>query len=75
MAYALNVDVIEPDDEIRMSLTFWGRESPEEAELTWKNLRDKFEFFAAAHREGRTIEDLEKIPDNELPDASDEDEY
>lgn len=69
MAYALTIDLIEHhagEEVIRMSLTFWG-DSEAECAQTWAELKNKFEFFAAAEREGRTIEELEEIDDDERP--------
>lgn len=72
MAYALTIDVIERtigpegEDVIRMSLTFWG-DSEAECEQTWGKLKHMFEFFAAAEREGRTVEEMEEIDDDERP--------
>jgi len=76
MAFALTVDIIEHADgesTIPMSLTFWG-DTEAETELAWTNLKNKFDFFAAAEREGRTIEELEEIDDDELPDVADDDD-
>lgn len=74
MAYALNIDLIEHqagEDVIRISLTLWG-DSEYECANTWNELKSKYEFFAAAEREGRTIEDLEE--DVERPDPEDAEE-
>jgi hypothetical protein len=76
MAYALNVDIIEHRDGesmIPMSLTFWG-DTEIEAELEWDKLKQRFEFFAAASREGRTIEELEEIDADELPNIDEDDD-
>jgi hypothetical protein len=70
MAYALGVDFVEPDRSIRMSLTFWGR-TEREAEAAWRDMQTKFEFFVSAHREGRTIEEMEEVDDDELPEVDD----
>ena len=76
MAFALNVDIIEHrsgEKTIPLTLTFWG-ETEAETELEWNKLKSKFEFFAAAEREGRTIEELEEIDDDELPDPYEDDD-
>ena len=76
MAYALNVDLIEEQAGqcvIKMSLTFWGH-SVAECEQTWSSLKQKFDFFAAAEREDRTVEELEEIDEDELPEAECEEE-
>lgn len=69
MAYELTVDLIEHqagEEVIRMSLIFWG-DSEAECAQTWAELKNKFEFFAAAEREGRTVEELAEIDDDERP--------
>lgn len=73
MAYALRVDFVEPDRSIRMTLTFWGR-TEREAEAGWRDIQAKFEFFASAHREDRTIEEMEEVDDDELPEVDDEED-
>ena len=73
MAHALSVDLVEPDKSIRVTLTFWGR-TERECEAGWRDLQSKFEFFAAAQREGRTIEEMEEVDDDELPEAGDDED-
>lgn len=68
MAYALTIDIVEPDDSIRMSVTFYG-ETEREVEAEWEGLKRRYEFFAEAEREGRTREELEEIDEEELPAA------
>lgn len=76
MAYALEVDIIEHEagePVIRMSLTFWGQ-SEAECEQTWSELQRKYDFFGSARREGRTIEELDEVDDDELPDPEDDED-
>lgn len=69
MAYELSVDLIERragEEVIRMGLMFWG-DSEAECEQTWSELKHKFEFFAAADREGRTVQVMSEIDDEDRP--------
>jgi len=74
MAYALNVDVIDAGDgTIKVTHTFWGLTEKEAREYLREH-QGHCEYFAAAMRTGRTIEELEKIDDEELPAVEDDDE-
>lgn len=65
--WALVVDVIDPGDgTIKVSHTFWGLTKNEASTYRQEHIQS-CEYFSAAVREGRTIEEWEKI--DELPEA------
>lgn len=71
MAYALIVDVIDPSDgTIKVTHTFWGL-TEAEARTYFQEHVQSCEYFAAAVKEARVIEELEEIPEDELPDPED----
>ena len=71
MAYALEVAIIDAGDgTIKVSHTFWG-ETEREVRTYFREHQQSCEYFASAVKEGRTIEDLEEIDDDDLPDPED----
>lgn len=66
MACALNVDFFESDGQPSMTITFYG-ETEGECDARWQELKNKYEFFAEPDRQGRTLEEVEEIDDDELP--------
>ncbi len=66
MAFALTVDIIDPDGSIKVEHVFFG-ETEEEARTYLDHHLATCDYFKAAEREGRTIEDLEEIADDERP--------
>jgi len=74
MACALHVDVIDPGDQtIKVTHTFWGLTEKESREYLREH-QGHCEYFAAAVRDGRTIEETEEIDDDELPEVDDDEE-
>jgi hypothetical protein len=73
MAVKLTVDIVDPDGEIKVSHIFWG--DTEDDVETWKAHHLKScEYYAAAERDGRTLEELECIDDDERPEVEEEEE-
>jgi hypothetical protein len=69
MAYALEVHIIdEGDHTIKVSHTFWG-ETEREVRSYKREHQQSCEYFAAAVKAGRVIEELEEIDEDDLPDA------
>jgi len=74
MAYKITVDVVDPVDEtIKVSHIFWGK-SEREARTYYTEHLASCEYFAAAAEEGRLIEEVEEIDDDELPEVEDADD-
>jgi hypothetical protein len=71
MAFALEIAVIDKGDRtIKVIHTFYGL-TEHEVRTYCREHQGSCEYFQAAVREGRTIEDLEEIDDDELPDPDD----
>jgi hypothetical protein len=74
MAVILTVYIIDPGDgTIKVGHEFYGQ-TKEEAETYFEEHIGSCEYFAAAVKEDRVLEELEHVPANELPRASDFDE-
>jgi len=74
MAIKITVDVVDPIDEaIKVSHIFWGK-TEREARTYYAEHLASCDYFAAAAEDGRLIEEVEEIDDDELPDAIDADE-
>jgi len=74
MAYALEVLIIDGGDKtIKVGHTFYGLTKREVETYKHEHL-SSCEYFRAAEQEGRTIEELEEIDDDDLPDADEEEE-
>ena len=74
MAYALEVMIIDAGDgTIKVSHTFYGM-TEREVRTYFREHQQSCEYFQAAVKEGRVIEELERIDDDELPDAADYEE-
>jgi hypothetical protein len=74
MAFALHVDIVDPGDgTIKVSHTFWGL-TVEEVETYKREHLGTCEYFRSAEHAGRTIEELEEIDEDDLPDVELEDE-
>lgn len=68
MAYALEVLVIdEGDNTIKVGHTFYGV-TEREVRTYFREHQQSCEYFAAAVKAGRIIEDLEEIDEADLPD-------
>jgi hypothetical protein len=73
MAYALEVLVIDAGDKtIKVGHTFYGL-TEREVRTYYREHQASCEYFAAAVKEGRVIEELEEIDDEDLPDPDDDD--
>ena len=69
MAYALYIDIVDPGDQtIKVSHTFWGLTKNEVYTYKREHL-GSCEYFRSAEQEGRTIEDLEEISADDLPEV------
>lgn len=74
MAIKITVDVVDPGDEtIKVSHIFWGK-SEHEARTYFTEHLASCEYFAAAAEDGRLIEEVEEIDDDELPEVEDAEE-
>ncbi len=74
MAFALHIDIVDPgDDTIKVSHTFWGLTQAEVYTYKREHLAS-CEYFQSAEQEGRTIEDLEEISADDLPDTEEYEE-
>lgn len=78
MAYALEVLIIDGGDEtIKVVHTFYGL-TESEVRTYYREHLGTCEYFRSAHAEGRVIEDLEEIDEDELPvpeEYEDEEDY
>ena len=71
MAYLLEVAIVDAGDQtIKVVHQFYGY-TRREVETYKREHLSTCEYFRAAENEGRTIEDLEEIEDDELPMAED----
>lgn len=71
MAFALEVCVIDKGDgTIKVMHTFFGV-TETEVQTYYREHQASCEYFRAAVQEGRVIEDLEEIDDEDLPDPDD----
>lgn len=71
MGYCLEVHIIDPGDgEIKVTHTFWGV-SEREARTYYREHLASCEYFRAAEKEGRVIEELDVVDDDEMPCAED----
>lgn len=71
MAYLLTVHIVDGGDEtIKVSHQFWGI-TEAECETYKREHLGNCDYFRTAEREGRTIEELEVIPESELPEPDD----
>lgn len=77
MAYVLEVAIIDGgDNTIKVVHQFFGLTATEVETYKREHL-GSCEYFRSAERDGRTVEELERIDDDELPtpeDYEDEDE-
>jgi hypothetical protein len=74
MAYKLEIDIVDAGDEtIKVTHIFWGV-TEQEVETYKREHLGSCEYFKAAEREGRTIEEMEEIDTDELPTAEDDEE-
>ena len=71
MAFALEVFIIDGGDQtIKVAHTFYGL-TESEVETYKREHLASCEYFRSAMNEGRVIEELEEIDDEDLPDPSD----
>jgi pyrroloquinoline quinone (PQQ) biosynthesis protein C len=73
MAFDLEILIVDPSDKtIKVGHHFYGLTEEEARHYFKEHLA--CEYLAAAVREGRTIETLDEIDDDELPEAEEDDE-
>lgn len=71
MAYILHVLIIDPgDDTIKVGHEFFGLDK-EECTTYFREHTGTCEYFAAAVKENRVIEEWEEVDEDELPDPFD----
>ena len=74
MAYLLEVAIVDGGDEsIKVVHQFYGL-TQREVETYKREHLAGCEYYRAAEKDGRTIEDLEEIEESELPTAEDYEE-
>jgi hypothetical protein len=74
MAFALEVQIIDAGDStIKVAHVFYGM-TERECRTYMREHQQSCEYFAAAVKDGRTIEELEEIDDEDLPEADDEED-
>ncbi len=71
MAYELWSYIVDPDGEIKVAHVFYGRKI-EEARTYREHHLANCEYFQAAVNEGREIQKTERIPDDDLPVATED---
>ena len=71
MAFALHIDIVDPGDgTIKVTHTFWGLTRGEVQTYKREHL-GSCEYFLAAEQEGRTVEELEEVDEEDLPEVED----
>lgn len=71
MAFILRVLVIDAGDKtIKVGHEFYGL-SEAEVDTYYREHQSSCEYFAAAVKENRVIEEIEEVEDDELPDGAD----
>lgn len=71
MAFVLEVHIIDAGDKtIKITHQFWGL-TESECETYKREHLGSCEYFRAAEREGRVIEELDAINEDDLPDPED----
>ena len=71
MAFELQVFIVDAGDEtIKVGHTFYG-ETEKEVRTYFREHQGSCEYFAAAVKDGRVLEELEEIDDEDLPDPGD----
>ena len=71
MAYLLEVHIVDPGDgTIKVTHQFWGL-TEAECETYKREHLGSCEYFRAAEKAGNTIENLEVVDEDELPDPED----
>lgn len=71
MAYILRVYIVDPGDQtIKVGHEFYGV-SEKECDTYYREHLASCEYFRSAEKEGRVLEELEKVDDDELPTPQD----
>jgi hypothetical protein len=74
MAKVLEVHIVDPGDKtIKVTHQFWGI-SEREVRTYFREHLASCEYFRSAQQEGRVIEDLDDVDEDEMPDPADFDE-
>lgn len=75
MAVILRVYIIDPGDyTIKVGHEFYG-ETEREADTYMHEHLGSCDYFSAAHKEGRIIEEVEQVDRDELPSPQDWEDY
>ena len=71
MPYCLEVHIVDPgDNTIKVTHCFWGI-AEREARTYYREHLASCEYFRSAEKEGRVIEDLIQVDEEEMPDPDD----
>jgi hypothetical protein len=71
MAKVLEVHIIDPgDNTIKVTHQFWGV-SEREVRTYFREHLASCEYFRSAQQEGRVIEELDDVDEDEIPDPED----
>ena len=71
MAFLLEVHIVDAGDKtIKVTHLFWGL-TETECTTYYREHLASCEYFRSAQKEGRVIEDLEEIDEDEMPDPDD----
>jgi pyrroloquinoline quinone (PQQ) biosynthesis protein C len=71
VAFALEVAIVDAGDQtIKVVHTFYG-ETEREVRTYFREHQQSCEYFAAAVKDGRALQELEEIDDDELPEPED----
>lgn len=71
MGYVLEVHIVDAGDQtIKVTHQFWG-ESEAECENYYREHLASCEYFRSAKADGRVLEEMAEIDDEELPDPAD----
>jgi len=75
MGFCLEVHIVDPgDDTIKVTHCFWGT-TKREARTYYREHLASCEYFRPAEKDGRVIEDLQQVDEDEMPDPDDFEEY
>jgi hypothetical protein len=68
MAYVLEVHIVDPgDNTIKVTHQFWGL-TERECRTYFREHLASCEYFRAAKSEGRVIEELDQVDEDDMPD-------
>jgi hypothetical protein len=74
MAYVLEVHIVDPGDHtIKVTHQFWGM-TERECRTYFREHLASCEYFRAAEKEGRVIQELDQVDEEDMPDPDEFDE-